>query len=303
MQLGEVLCVLPELISGRLAGGLSAIEARIAEVETSLKDPTRSMLATFQTGLGAFDRITGGLAVGRLTVFAARPSQGKSAIAVAMAHHLAITGVKVGLFWLEDEQTYFADRLLARHTGLPFAWTRRPRPEDGIAIAKGSDLRLLDNVLIDSSKGLTSSQIAARMRRMARVHGVRVFIVDHLGEIRVSKGEWGDRHDLALGDAVRVFRNTAIELRAAPVLFAQQNRQGDARGENAPPRMSDIQGSGQIEQAARILAFIRKTEDSKIQITLRKPVDRAFDLTWNEELATVEYPGPFTSHWSDGLDQ
>jgi hypothetical protein len=119
----------------------------------------------------------------------------------------------------------------------------------------------------------------------------------------VSRGEWGDRHDLALGDAVRVFRNTAIELNCAPILFAQQNRQGDARGENAPPRMSDIQGSGQIEQCARTLAFIKKTDDSTIQITLRKPVDRSFELSWDEDRATVRDRGPRVVDWAAGRGQ
>ena len=283
--------------------GRQAIEERIGEVEASIQDPAHSVLTTFQTGLGQFDPITGGLAVGRLTVFAARPSQGKSAVAVALAHHLAVTGVKVGLFWLEDEQNYFADRLLARHAGISFSWSRHARSKSDLDPAKATDLRLLDNILIDSSKGLTSSQIAARMRRMARVHGVRVFVVDHLGEVRVDRGEWGDRHDLALGEAVRAFRNAAIDLRAAPVLFAQQNRQGDARKADAPPRMSDIQGSGQIEQTARILAFIKKTEDSKIQFTLRKPVDRIFELEWDKERATVGGFRPRESHWSEGRDQ
>lgn len=272
--------------------GRQAVEARAAEVEAALQDPDR-LPATFETGLRAFDRVTGGLAVGRLCVFAGRPSQGKSALAVAIAHHLAVTGVRAALFWLEDERSWFADRLAARHVGLPFPLARGEDVSARARAIRAADLSALDNVLVDSAKALTPDQLVSRMRRLARAEGVRVFIVDHLGELRLSGGQWSERHDLALGDAVRAFRNAAEELRCAPVLFSQMNRQAEGRPDDAPPRMSDVQGSGQIEQTARTLAFLRRGQGpGDFQLVVRKPVQAVIDLAWDEARATVSNPRP-----------
>ena len=76
--------------------------------------------------------------------------------------------------------------------------------------------------------------------------------------MRIEREErWGDRHDLAIGRVAREYRDTAKQLGAVPVLVSQMNRKWEARGTDSLPQMSDLDGSGQVEQAARLIAFLQ----------------------------------------------
>ncbi len=212
----------------------------------------------FETGFRVLDKHTGGLRVGELFVIAARPSQGKTALVVSILAHLARTGVPCGAFWLEDD---WRDAVRRYHQARHFVVGADLRGPPAVALARMNDVatRAMDEqerIVIDDTHGLTVNEIAARMRRMHREHGTRVFFADHLGEMAIERSDrWGDRHDLALGAAARIFRDTAKELRAVPVLCSQMNRQVERRTDHTP-LMSDLDGSGQVEQAARVLAFV-----------------------------------------------
>jgi replicative DNA helicase len=151
-----------------------------------------------------------------------------------------------------------------------------------------------DRLFIDDTHGMTIAEISARMRRLSREKGVRVFVADHLGEMRVERDDrWGDRHDLALGKAARAFRDTAKELGAAPVLVSQMNRQIERRNDGQP-RMADLDGSGQVEQAARVIAFLSQPEDASgkfFQVDLVKNTNGRtgpIRLRWVPERMAVE---------------
>jgi replicative DNA helicase len=225
--------------------------------ERDWRDPTRT--DTFPTGFPALDRLTGGLRVGQLAVLAARPGNGKTALIVTLAANLAAAGVPVGVFWLEDEAADAARRFLARLGG--DASILNGQAELAVRHAAGLPgySRALElPIWIDDTHGLTVADLSARMRRMKREHGIRVFILDHLGEVRIEREErWGDRHDLALGRIARAYRDTAKDLGAVPVLVSQMNRNVEKRPSDEPPRLSDLDGSGQVEQAARLIAFLK----------------------------------------------
>lgn len=246
------------------------LRRRLDDLRAAMDSPDTAPRTVFTTGFPDLDDTLGGLRPGRLAVFAARPSQGKSAFAVALADHLARNGIPVGVFWLEDEENDFADRLLARAWELP-AETLRTTNRRGLQRVfdavrdRPERIQTYAHVVLDDTHGLTVQDVQARMRKMHREHGCRVFIADHLGEVQVQRDDrWGARHDLALGTVVRGFRDTAKALQAVPVLCAQMNRAVEQRGarDNAP-RMSDLDGSGQIEQAARVVAFLERPVDNE----------------------------------------
>lgn len=258
---------------------------------------------TFATGFPTLDRLTGGLRVGQLAVLAARPGNGKTSLLVAMAANLAAAGVPVGCFWLEDEAADAARRFLAYRLQADAGVLNGPADLvahhlEGLPGYPGSlDLP----VYIDDTHGLTVSDIAARMRRMKREHGVRVFFLDHLGEVRVERDQrWGDRHDLALGRIARIYRDTAKELEAVPVLVSQMNRQVERREAGGPARMSDLDGSGQVEQAARLIAFLKLDRNEQGSATggggleVAKCVGRGpglINLRWNVRSRTWQEAG------------
>lgn len=253
-------------IQARGEGGAKRIDALVyewlMELEADAKDPNRPVF--YETGFASLDKATGGLARGELSVFAARPGSGKSSFVIALAVNLAARGIPVGMFWLEDDRRDAVRRFLARRFECE-AWRLRGRADLALKYALAlpdalgkSDLPLY----VDDTHGLTITDIQARMRRMSREHGVRVFILDHLGEVRIEREErWGDRHDLAIGRVAREYRDTAKQIGAVPILISQMNRQWERRGADALPQMSDLDGSGQVEQAARLIAFVQLYRD------------------------------------------
>lgn len=233
------------------------------ELETESKSGSKPLFV--KTGFGKFDHETGGLARGELSVFAARPGNGKSALMVAIACNLAAAGIPVGCFWLEDDRRDFARRVLARMLSLE-AWRFRGSARDVLnhVTSHRDFLEKVDlPIHVDDTHAVTMTEIAARMRRMSREHGVRAFILDHLGEVLIERGDrWGDRHDLSLGLVARQYRDTAKALGAVPILVSQMNRRVEQRAADEVPRMSDLDGSGQVEQAARMIAFLQQHRDA-----------------------------------------
>jgi replicative DNA helicase len=219
----------------------------------------------YETGFPAFDKATGGLARGELSVFAARPGNGKSSWVIALAANFAAAGIPVGMFWLEDDWRDAVRRFLARRLRAE-AWRMRGHPAKALGYVTGHEKFLEKTdlpIYVDDTHGLTIVDIAARMRRMHREHGVKVFILDHVGEVRIEKDErWGDRHDLAIGRVAKVYRDTAKELGAVPILVSQMNRRVEHRADGLP-QMSDLDGSGQVEQAARVIAFVQIERDGE----------------------------------------
>lgn len=258
-------------VQSRGDGGARSMAALVyewgTELERDAKDPNARPIF-YDTGFTKLDEATHGLARGELTVLAARPGSGKSSFVVALASNLALRGIPVGMFWLEDDWRDAVRRFLARRLECE-AWRLRgqPRPALSYVTSQPDWMTKADvPIFVDDTHGLTITDIQARMRRMAREHGVRVFILDHLGEVRIEREErWGDRHDLALGRVAREYRDTAKQLGAVPVIVSQMNRKWEARGADSLPQMSDLDGSGQVEQAARLIAFVQlyRGEDGK----------------------------------------
>jgi replicative DNA helicase len=187
---------------------------------------------------------------------------------VALAANFAARGIPVGMFWLEDDWRDAVRRFLSRRLCAE-AWRLRGAPAKALDyvtkfpdFVDRSDLPLY----VDDTHGLTITDIQARMRRMSREHGVRVFVLDHLGEVKIEREErWGDRHDLALGRVAREYRDAAKSLGAVPILISQMNRRIEQRGADSVPQMSDLDGSGQVEQAARLIAFVQLHRNERLE--------------------------------------
>lgn len=279
---------------------LELTAAYVEELQREMANPEARV--AFDTGYSLYDKHTGGLRPGVLSVWAGRPGNGKTAFVMGAMAHLARTGVPCAAFWLEDDWRDATRRYHQAANYVP-AEHLRGAPARALQAMNGAALRDMpaqERLFVDDAHGLTVHDITARMRRLHREHGVRVFFADHLGEMRVDREErWGDRHDLALGRAARVFRDVAKELGAAPVLVSQMNRQVERRTD-ATPRMSDLDGSGQVEQAARVIAFLSQQRDAAGEPTCEFQVDLAkntngkpglIKLRWVPERMAIENGG------------
>lgn len=242
------------------------------------------------TGFRRLDDLIGGFRPGMPALISARPGVGKSALVSALLDNIASQGVPIGVFQLEDEAVALADRAIARRARINSTLLRHGsslRPEHWQRIM---EMRSDHPIFVDDDKGLTAREVAARMRRFVREHGVRLVVVDHLGELDMEYLGKNDRHDLAVGRALRTLRKAAHDLRIALVVCHQLNRDIDKRAADSTPRLSDLRDSGDLEAIARVIMFLGRPEPGHFMVDVAKntngPRGRAV-LGWLEDHMAV----------------
>ncbi len=236
-------------------GDLLALGDHLEQIDLGLREPV------MPTGLAELDAAIGGLQK-TLTIIGALPAVGKSALIATLCRNLAIRGVKVGLFSLEDERGWVARRLVAEASKVPLfvLLNRKLAASQKLAVSEASERLYLSlaNLTIDDRPGLTAADIIASARAMITRDGVKAIIVDHLGEIRVQRTE---RHDLDLTDVLQQLR-TLAKMYGVPVVVACHIRRRDGLLQQHAPVLTDFANSSGIERMARVaLALSRPTED------------------------------------------
>lgn len=212
------------------------------------------------TGLKALDwRLGGGLRGGELIVVAARPAMGKTALAMAVADHVANNTGPALVFSIEMPTEQLNTRLLARLSGIPVE-----RLRDGSKMEDGDWARLTPAVArmtrtplyVDESGSLSLADIVSRSRAQKRRYGLSMVVIDYLGLIKLGNEE---RHDLKIGAVTRGLKLLAKQLDVPVVLLSQLNRELERRP-NKRPMVSDLRDSGNIEQDADIIVFLYRDE-------------------------------------------
>ena len=233
---------------------------RVQELADNPKD-----LAGLPTGYHDLDKMTTGLQAGDLIVLAARPSMGKTALAINIAEHVALNeGLPVAVFSMEMGASQLAVRIIGSigridqqnlRTGqlLDNEWSRLTE-----AIEK---LRNID-LHIDDTGGLTISEVRANARRLARQSGksgLGLVVVDYLQLMTVSKQMSEENRATAVGELSRGLKLLAKELNCPVIALSQLSRQVESRGDKRP-MMSDLRESGAIEQDADVVMFIYRDD-------------------------------------------
>jgi replicative DNA helicase len=205
------------------------------------------------SGFRSLDRITGGFMPGDLVVIAARPSVGKSALALQIAQTAARAQYPTGVFSLEMSNAQLALRVLAGGAGID---TRSPVPDEAFANASvvASDRSRLA-LWIDDTPTATSGDLRLRARRLAAEHGdLGLLIVDYL---QLASGSGKESRERDVAEISRNLKALAREMRLPVIALCQLNRQSEGR-ESGEPRLSDLRESGAIEQDADTVIFLWK---------------------------------------------
>lgn len=222
----------------------------------------RELVTGVSTGFLDLDRITAGLQPTDLIIIAARPSVGKTALALNIAAHAAMQEPKevVAFFSLEMSIDSLAIRLLCSEARIDGARVRsgfigdRDYPKLAQAAAALSESELW----IDDASDSTLTQIRAKCRRLKRDRGrLGLIVVDYLQLIR-STGPVRSREQEIAGFS-RGLKSLAKDLKVPIVLISQLNRQVESR-QNKRPILADLRESGAIEQDADVIAFIYREE-------------------------------------------
>jgi replicative DNA helicase len=214
------------------------------------------------TGFKGLDEITGGFQPGELVVLAARPSMGKTAMALNIARNAAVDHrKKVAIFSLEMTKLALTVRLLASEARVDFSSFRKGfgAVADHKALVKaGGELADAD-IWIDDSGMVTILEIKAKCRRLKSERGLDMVMVDYL---QLAHGDTPThRKDLEIGEISHGLKALAKELALPVVALSQLNRGPEQRDpDKRRPNMGDLRESGAIEQDADVIAFIYREE-------------------------------------------
>jgi replicative DNA helicase len=214
------------------------------------------------TGFRDFDEITGGLQAGELTVIAARPSMGKTALALNIARNAAINhDKKAAIFSLEMTKRALALRMLASEASIDFSGFRKGfgRPDDLRKLTQAGGKLADADVWIDDSGLITILEIKAKCRRLSSERGLDLVIVDYL---QLAHGDTPThRKDLEIAEISHGLKALAKELDIPVIALSQLNRGPEQRDpDKRRPNMGDLRESGAIEQDADVIAFIYRDE-------------------------------------------
>jgi len=214
------------------------------------------------TGFHDLDRMTAGLQAGDLVVLAARPSMGKTALAINIAEHVALNeGLPVAVFSMEMGAAQLAVRIAGSIGRINQGHLRSGRLTNDEWTSLSDTVEKLRNMdlHIDETGGLTVGELRANARRLARVCGGKLglIVVDYLQ--LMSTGGSDENRATALGEITRGLKLMAKEMGCPVIVLSQLNRELEKRVDKRP-QMSDLRESGAIEQDADIIMFIYRDE-------------------------------------------
>ena len=219
----------------------------LAKVEAGLKDP--SSLCGILCGYPDIDQRTMGLQPASVTILAARPSMGKTSLALCMARNMAVDSKKpVGIFSLEMS----AESLIARLIHTEAKVGRQEVEFHMEEIAEAASKIANAPLYIDDRSSLSVQQIAAAARRMKQQHDIKALFIDYLQLIRSTRDK-GTRND-EVAEISNGMKAIAKELRIPVIVLSQLSRQVDK--DSRPPKLSDLRDSGAIEADADSVLFI-----------------------------------------------
>jgi replicative DNA helicase len=216
------------------------------------------------TGFHDLDRMTSGFQAGDMIVLAARPSMGKTALAINIAEHVALNeGLPVAVFSMEMGASQLAVRIVGSIGRIDQGHLRTGKLTDDEWPRLTEAIEKLRNISlhIDETPGLTVSELRANARRLARQCGGKLglIVIDYLQLMSVSSGMSDENRATAVGEISRGLKMLAKELGCPVIALSQLSRGVESRTDKRP-MMSDLRESGAIEQDADVIMFIYRDD-------------------------------------------
>jgi replicative DNA helicase len=252
-----------KLGESRVKAGLMNPEQILRDYEGGVNaflDPSKQIKG-ISTGFIKFDEFTGGLHGGDLAIIAARPSMGKTALALNIAQHVALKLKQtVAIFSLEMSRESLLTRMLcsaARVDSQRFRagyLTQEERRKLSHALLELTESKLY----IDDTPGTHIMDIHAKLRRLKSEHEVKLVIVDYL-QLMTARGRYENRNQ-EVSALSRGMKLLAKELNVPMLVLSQLSRAVETRQGDHRPQLSDLRESGSIEQDADVVGFIFREE-------------------------------------------
>jgi replicative DNA helicase len=227
--------------------------------ERAAKAQDADELRGISTGFKDLDSLLGGYQKSDLIILAARPSVGKTALALDMMRHAAIHEKKnIAFFSLEMSKVQIMDRLLGMQSGVPF-WkirTNQVTDEEVLKLSNTMGVMADANIYIDDQAGQHINQVRTKARRLSMERGLDIIFLDYL---QLMHGNSQESRTLEVSEVSQGLKNLAKELEIPVVALSQLSRAIEQR-QNRRPQLSDLRESGSIEQDADVVMFIDREE-------------------------------------------
>jgi replicative DNA helicase len=242
-----------------------SLEAILAESFDRLDDlhKDKQKIRGVPTGYKDLDNMLAGFQRSDLVILAARPSMGKTALALNFAHNIAVQSAQpVLIFSLEMSKEQLVDRLLSMESGVD-AWALRTGNLTDADFEKiGHAMGTLSEaqIYIDDSPGITISDLRTKARREAHQRPLGLIIVDYLQLMSGGSRFGGDGNRVQeISEISRGLKGIARELNVPILALSQLSRSVESRSPQIP-QLADLRESGSIEQDADVVAFIYREE-------------------------------------------
>ena len=252
------------IVKNRKASEFRSIKDVLAKTQADLErlSENKGEITGLSTGWYDLDKLTTGLHANEFIIIAARPAMGKTAFALNLATHVAMTQPKsVALFNLEMSAEQLTMRMLSSLGQLEGFKLRTGNlmNNDWKRINEASSQLSTTNLFIDDTPGITIGEIRAKCRRLASSEkGLALVMIDYLQLISGGKN-YGTNRQQEVSDISRSLKTLALELGVPVIALSQLSRSVEGR-EDKRPLMSDLRESGSIEQDADIVAFLYRDD-------------------------------------------
>jgi replicative DNA helicase len=224
----------------------------------------QGLLTGIGTGFADLDKMTSGLHGGEMIVIAARPSMGKTSLAMNIVEHVTIEQrLPVGVFSLEMTAESLVLRMLCSRSRVNLRDIREGfLAERDFPKLTGAAGKLASAPLhIDDTSGLSILQLRAKGRRMAQQHGIKLFVIDYL-QLLNSTSRRAENRQQEIADISNGIKALAKELNVPVIVLSQLNRELE-KDKSRKPRLSDLRESGAIEQDADLVALLYKPNSNE----------------------------------------
>ncbi|MBU4209194.1 MAG: replicative DNA helicase, partial [Proteobacteria bacterium] len=238
-------------ISELIDGNIETIEKR---------QGNKTLVTGVPTGFTRLDNLTSGLQKSELIILAARPSMGKTALALNIARNAAVdANVPVAVFSLEMSKEQLSMRLLCSEARIDSSRLRGGffSMEDWRKLTDAAGVLSDTSIFIDDTPNISAMEIRAKARRLKMEKNIGLVVIDYLQLMKSRMS--AERRDLEISEISRSLKALAKELDVPVMALSQLNRMLEQRNDKQP-RLSDLRESGALEQDADVVAFIYRDE-------------------------------------------
>ncbi len=222
----------------------------------------RGQVQGIATGFRDIDRQINGMQEGQMIIIAARPSMGKTSLAMNIAENVAVDqGLPVAIFSLEMTTQDLVQRLLCSRARVNSQKIRAGMPEkrDFPKLMQAADELARAKMFIDETAGISIMEMRAKARRLKQKEDIQLVVVDYLQLMKSNTKRAQDNRQIEISEISAGLKALAKELHLPVIVLAQVNRNPEDR-KGGRPRISDLRESGSIEQDADVVGLLMRPE-------------------------------------------